>query len=268
MVKAQALAQTASIDELFRTVDEISGQLRGKRLELDKLVKSRKEAIRIEIVQAGKTAYNAHIEALKVDTGGPWIVLPPPDFAGKIKGLRTVTSIRDAVDTELARAKIEANESAMKIKANLAVIKEAGNEFLFSDKLALIGKPIDDLRLLIKSRVTEHEAAEAKRIEAEREKIRQEEVAKLQREADERASCDATAAQQRAQPAPEATPALVTPIPAWSLAPTAEKPTSKVVQMHPKRPTDEEIINVLATHFRAQASVVRQWLSEMEFVAA
>jgi predicted phage-related endonuclease len=40
LVKSQALAQTASIDELFRTIDALKEEMRSKRLTLDKLVKA------------------------------------------------------------------------------------------------------------------------------------------------------------------------------------------------------------------------------------
>ena len=43
LVKDQALAQTASIDQLFRTIDVMKEQMRGKRLALEKLVKAEKE---------------------------------------------------------------------------------------------------------------------------------------------------------------------------------------------------------------------------------
>jgi len=92
-----------------------------------------------------------------------------PDFAGAIKGLRTVDSIRNAVDTTLAGAKILADESARKIRESLRILAEdgSGNEFLFPDRLALISKAPDDLRLLVKSRIDAHKAAEAKK-EADR----------------------------------------------------------------------------------------------------
>src|SRR5690606_3889090 len=50
--KQHALSQTSSIDELFRTIDTIAAETRAKRLELDKLVKARKDAIRLEIKAA------------------------------------------------------------------------------------------------------------------------------------------------------------------------------------------------------------------------
>lgn len=180
--KEHALSQTETIDALFKTIDDITAEARRVRLDLDKLVTKRKAEVKDGIVLKAKQAYEQHEKELIVETGGPWIVLRQPDFAGAIKGKRTVASIQDAVDTVLANAKIEADASAKRIRASLACIKEdgAGYEFLFADRLALIGKPIDDLKMLIAARITEHKAAEGKRLEAERARIQQEEQAKAQ----------------------------------------------------------------------------------------
>src|SRR5690606_7791397 len=72
--KEHALAQTQSIDELFRTTDDIREQFRRTRLDLDKLVKARKEAIRGEILQGGKGKYAAHLEALNDSLGTPLLL--------------------------------------------------------------------------------------------------------------------------------------------------------------------------------------------------
>jgi predicted phage-related endonuclease len=178
--KEHALSQTQSIDALFKTIDDISAEARTVRLELDKLVTKRKVEIKESIIIKARNAYGDHVDALKVETEGALVVMVQPDFAGAAKGKRTVASIQDAVDTVLANAKIEADASAKRIRANLACIKSeaAEYEFLFADKSALIVKPLDDLKMLIKVRITEHKAAEEKRLEAQREQIRQEEQAK------------------------------------------------------------------------------------------
>lgn len=183
--KDHALSQTASIDALFKAIDDISAEARRVRLELDKLVTRRKAEVKETIVAKAKAAYETHVKVLIAETGGPWIVLGSPDFAGAVKGKRTVASVQDAVDTVLANAKIEADASARRIRAALACLKDdgAGYEFLFSDRLALIGKPLDDLRVLVRARITEHKAKEAQRIEAETARIRAEEQARAQREA-------------------------------------------------------------------------------------
>ncbi|CDY79425.1 Phage tail length tape-measure protein [Caballeronia glathei] len=180
--KEHALSQTQSIDELFKTIDAISSEARAVRLELDKLVSRRKVEIKEGIILKAKAMYEQHIAGLKEETGGPWIVLTAPDFAGAAKGKRTVASIQDAANTVLANAKIEADASAKRIRTSLACIKDesVGYEFLFADKLALVGKPIEDLQLVIRTRISDHKAAEEKRIEAERERIRKEEQEKAE----------------------------------------------------------------------------------------
>jgi len=89
LVKSQALAQTASIDELFRTIDTISAELRAKRLELDRLVKARKETIRGDIVQGGGKALAEHIAALNARLGKPYMPTIAADFPGVVKNKRT-----------------------------------------------------------------------------------------------------------------------------------------------------------------------------------
>ena len=236
--KQHALSQTASIDELFRTMDDISAEARRVRLDLDKLVKARKESIKGEIVAEARRAYELHEDVLRAETGGPWIVLGQPDWAGAIKGLRTVESIRNAVETALAAAKIRADESARKIRESLRILAEDGDgfDFLFADRLQLIGKAPDDLRLLIGARIAKHKADESARLEAERERIRAEEAARVQREAEaaerqrlaaEKAAALVAAAQAApaVQPKPAATPA-VAPVAAPVPQPQADEPAT------------------------------------------
>lgn len=180
--KQHALSQTESIDLLFRTIDKISAEARAVRLELEKLVTKRKVEIKEGIISKAKAAYDKHVEDLKTETGGPWIVLTPPNFAEAAKGKRSITSMQDAVDTVLANAKIAADASAKRIRANLACIKEdgAGYEFLFADRLALISKPIDDLRLVVKIRIKDHKDAEEVKLQAERDRIAEQERVKAE----------------------------------------------------------------------------------------
>ena len=188
--KASALAQTASIDEMTRTVALYASQARTTRLMLEKLVKARKESIRIEIVQAGKDALTAHINGLNKRLGKPYMPTIAADFPGVIKGKKTVASLHDAVDTELARAKIEANAVADRIGLNVNTLQELASEhkFLFADTAQIVLKEPDDLTALVKLRIAEHKAAEQKRLDAEREKIRQEEQAKAEARAKETAA--------------------------------------------------------------------------------
>lgn len=224
--KRHALSQTESIDQLFRTMDEISTEARNVRLELDKLVKSRKDALRVEIVREADDALDAHVHSLNERLGKPYMPTVAPDFAGAIKGKKNFDSMRDAVSVVLANAKIAANAKADAIELNLKSLRELAKDhaFLFADTQQLVTtKANDDLVLLINSRIATHKAAEEKRLADEREKIRLEEVAKLEKEKADEAEREtirkdvaaamekraAEAAFAAAQPKPEEAPEVV-----------------------------------------------------------
>lgn len=168
--KEHALSQTESIDVLFKAIDDITAETRRKRLELEKLVKARKEMIRSDIVMDAAKALQDHIDQINSTLGGR-IRMPrvASDFAGAIKGKRTIDSLREAADAELARAKIEASRIADGIRVNQATLNElaADHKFLFHDFQELAIKANDDLVALIKVRINEHEA-ELKRLEDEK----------------------------------------------------------------------------------------------------
>jgi putative phage-type endonuclease len=167
--KQHALSQTESIDALFRAIDEISAEARRVRLDLDKLVKARKEQIRVDIIREGTEALTEHVDGLNTRLGKSYMPQQFVDFAGAIKGKRTVDSMRDAVSTALANAKIAASAIADRIQTNMALISEQAAEhaFLFPDEQVIVQKLPDDLDRLVKSRIAEHAAAEQRKRNAE-----------------------------------------------------------------------------------------------------
>ena len=204
--KDHALAQTASIDELFRTLEDVTSECRTARLALDKLVKGRKDEIKAELVAGGVASLRAFVAELNASMPGAYMPAVPVDFGGAIKGLRTVESIRNAVDSELARAKIEAFSISRQIHQNLGAIAAANAPHLFADTAALVLKSTDDVLNIIRIR-TDQEAKRAadQRAETER-RIRAEEAARLEREA---AQAEAQRARERiATQAAEAAAAL------------------------------------------------------------
>lgn len=62
--KQHALSQTESIDLLFRTIDDIAAEARAKRLDLEKLVKRRKDERRTEIGNTARRAVQQHVLAI------------------------------------------------------------------------------------------------------------------------------------------------------------------------------------------------------------
>ena len=220
--KQHALSQTESIDALFRTIDEISAEARAKRLMLDKLVKARKLSIREDIVMDAAKALQVHIDQINASLGGKArMPAVPADFAGAIKGKKTISSLRDSADSELARAKIAASQIGDSIRSNLASLDELAADymFLFNDVQQLVMKANDDLVALIKVRISEHQTAEEQKAEAQREQSRQEELKRIADEAKanvpvERATVASPAPVKAAAPAQSAPkPATTTAVP-------------------------------------------------------
>ncbi|KAA8560555.1 hypothetical protein FX985_00605 [Pseudomonas extremaustralis] len=174
--KEHALSQTESIDVLFKAIDDIAAETRRKRLELEKLVKARKEMIRSDIVMDAAKALQDHIDQINSTLGGR-IRMPrvASDFAGAIKGKKSVSSLQEAADAELARAKIEASRIADGIRVNQASLNElaAEHKFLFQDFQDLALKANDDLVALIKVRINEYEQQQALLKRQEEEKAQQ-----------------------------------------------------------------------------------------------
>lgn len=201
--RQHALSQTKSLDELFNTMDDISSEARRVRLELDKLVKARKEQIRVEIVTEGAKALALHLEALNERLGKPYMPAVPADFAGAIKNKRTIESLKDAVNTTLAKAKIEANAIADKIHVNLRAISDQSDfQFLFADTASLVLKDPEFVEMAIKNRVAQHKEIEAARVETERQRIATEERAKAEADIAEAKRASEEAIAKAAQQAP------------------------------------------------------------------
>ena len=153
--KAHAQSQAESIDELFRALDGIAEEARAKRLQVEKLVKTRKDEIRAEVMHSGVKALAEHVAALNVRLGRNLMPHVSADFAGAVKGKRTVDSLRAAVETTLANAKIEASAIADRIDANLRHLVAQGDEWaaLFPDVDALANKAADDFAAVVALRI-------------------------------------------------------------------------------------------------------------------
>ena len=184
--KQHALAQTTSIDELFRTLDAIKEDTRQVRLGLEKTVKARKEAVKLERINKAKSDFATHIDALQAEIAGVRLTVLAPDFGGAIKGLKTLSSIDSAIGVAMANAKIAADQQAVDVRAKLVWLSEnaAEHRALLADLQQLIAKPMDDFKLVVKARIDAHSQAEEARLEAERERIRNEEAAKLAAQAE------------------------------------------------------------------------------------
>jgi putative phage-type endonuclease len=238
--EVQMLAQIQSVDSAKKTKDMLAKLVRDNRLMAEKLLASEKERRRGEIVAGGITALREHVAALNTRLGKAYMPqsCAVADFGGAIKGLRSLTSMEDAVATLLANSKIAANDVADRIDVNLKQLRELarGYETLFADTSTLVLKAPDDCKATITSRISEHKAAEAERLEKERERIRREETERIERE--QQAARQAEL--RREQEASEALQPAPTPAPAAIAAPA---PISQATA----RLLDEAAAGVLAT---------------------
>ena len=209
-----AVGQTATLDQVCRTGDMLRELARTARLALEKVVTERKAAIRLEITQAASQQFAEHMAGLNQRLGRPYMPQVPTDFPGVIKGKRTVESLQNAVNTELARAKIAASAIADRIQANLTTLRELAAEhaFLFSDASTIVLKANDDLTALVKLRISEHKAAEEKKEAEARERIRQEELDRIAAEAKALADAAAVKAATPVEPVIQATAPTAAPV--------------------------------------------------------
>lgn len=174
-----ALAQISDVEVMRRTVADLKELARSTRLATEKLVKAEKDARRTEKVMAARQAFETHVTRLQMDIKGVRLIVPMPDFGGSIKGLSSLASIDDKLTAALIAGKAEANTLASRIAGNLQTLDSVPQyAHLFADRQELAYKDGETLGLLMQKRVD----AEAARIEAERERIRQEEVERLLQE--------------------------------------------------------------------------------------
>jgi putative phage-type endonuclease len=248
LVKQQALAQTTTIDELFRTIDHISAQLRSKRLELDKAVTARKASIRTEVVQAHQKELDEFVAGLNKRAGAQWIARSVGGFAEAIKGKRTVESVRAAAGQELANQKLRLQAVANQLADNRAALKIGEDDwvFLFADFAAIGTKPSEDFKAIADARIAAHkDAVEKKRLQEEERKKREADEAEARRVASEKAAAAVVPAPVPA-PAVAAAPAQADLLRAPPPPVPADLPASMraPADLPPARPTEQPTLKL------------------------
>lgn len=250
IVREQVIGEIKDVDAFHRELGEIGELIRQARLAGEKQVTARKEAIKTEIRQSGINAFAAHVDAINQRLEITKLPKIADNFAGVMKGKRTIASLRDAVDTELARLKIEANAIAEKISTNIRMLRvQAGDmEFLFPDQGDLVHKDSETLNLIIKTRLDDHAKAEAARLEAERERIRKEEADRLEQERLQQEEAERQAQQRNAeaqrpvevQPAQGEQQPVATAPAVQAQAPSVGRQSGVVSQIRPAPATQAE----------------------------
>jgi predicted phage-related endonuclease len=169
--KRAALAQASDIEKLFRTVDDVKGELRDLRLDLERLVKARKEAIRREIQQEALGTVTDWLRAEAADLGN-YAPRVPADGAIRIaeamKARKTVATLREAAQGAAAALRAELSVQIAQVRAGLErarhLEREVGGSHLWPDLRELLGRGIDPdhLEAVLRQRVADARAAEAR----------------------------------------------------------------------------------------------------------
>lgn len=126
---ASALAQVSDVEAFTRTANDLANLMRTTRLAREKLVTAEKEARRTALVTDAKKDLDGHIgeleKRLEAIDGRPCrFPQVAADFAGAIKGLKSLDSMRDKVAVALTNAKHEANQLAARLEAQREQIRK------------------------------------------------------------------------------------------------------------------------------------------------
>ena len=203
----QIIDQVPDISEAKRVIDLYAGKFDALALQLEKLVKTEKENRKISIMNEAVLAWSNYKTEWEYKLPSIRLTINP-DFAGAMKGKRTIESLENAVASELANTKIEADKLFKDISAKLTYLNDVAKDykFLFNDLQSIIYMTKEHYEMTVRVRIESHkkaeadkleaqrlqieaeakrkaEAEQAAKLEAEREKIRQEEQAKIAEEA-------------------------------------------------------------------------------------
>jgi putative phage-type endonuclease len=276
--EAMMLAQIQSVDEAKRQKDMLAKLVRDNRLMAEKLLASEKERRRAERVMAAIKSFQDHVAELQREIRSVVFKVEVPDFTGAIKGLKTLASIQDKLDTALANGKIAADQQAADIRTKIDWLNANAAEYraLLADLQQLIAKPIDDFKLTVTSRIDKHKRDEEARREADRARIRREESERLEREAADKRAAEEKAAREVAEKAAKAAEPSIEATPAPSPPPTPAPKTAAAVtplksggqRVKRQRPSDADIIEAVSIHFGAPQATVIEWLRDLSLPAA
>lgn len=279
-LKAEAerlIGQMAEIAATHRGLNDLSEVVRKLAIDGENKVAAEETNRKQAVIDAGARALDVHLATLQANLNGR-VTMPAinGNFAAATKNLRTIASFENAVDTELARCKIEANAAAEAIAANLATLDElaADHLFLFRDLQQLVVMPDEAFRATVEGRVATHKAQEAAKLQAERERIASEEREKAEREARARVEAEERARREEEQrlaklQADQQAPAAPATAPAAQEAPAAPQvttaPPAKTGGMGAyaklrARPSANDITNLVATTYQTSPDQAREWL--------
>lgn len=154
LVSKMVLGEIPDIDQFVKDLDFISESIRQARLAADKQVKTRKDEIKAKILTDAKMdLYRAMKNASEqVNATFPELSI---NISEAMKGKKTVQSLKDAADSEVAKGNVEITNLLNTALQNKAAI-DKDFQFLFNDWQQIAFKAPDDFKALVAMRVSEY----------------------------------------------------------------------------------------------------------------
>lgn len=265
------IAQMGDVNRAITILGEYSQKLNKMGLQLEKAVKEQKESVKTQAIMKAKQDYSDFVTSLQKNL----VVvlhhhLTVPDFAGAIKGVKTIASMHSRINDALAAGKAQAKQFADEVRTKVEFINVSIEGYAHLINIAdLATKDMDYIKLHIQSvkdaedkRKADHEAEIKAKAEAE---------ARAKLEAEQREK-EAQAAQ--AQPINEAKPVEVKadPLPAKadavSIANKTEQAFNDMFAGAEKQPSREEIVTLVADHYGVTKHQAQAWLTDMFYAMA
>lgn len=247
------ISQMGDINTAIGILGDYSQKLNKMGLQLEKAVKEQKESVKTAAIMKAKQAYSDHLNELQKDCVVMLhLVVTAPDFAGAIKGVKTIASMQSRINDALAAGKAELSVTHQNIIAKTELIKSSIEGYAHLINISdLATRDIDFIKLHIQS-VKDREDARKAAHEAAI-------VAKAEAEARAKVLAEQAAAAQAAKVA-EAKPEVVEEsIPAKEVV---TKPQSTALRT---QPTANQIVELVATHYSVSKAEAHKWLCETDF---
>lgn len=219
--KEMAIKGMLSVSDVIDTLTKYEKEFNELGLALEKAVKAEKDNRKATAKLERDKAYADHIAAINAEIKPVVLVLDAadkPNFVECMKNQRTLASLYNKLDTELARCKIAADAVAKSVREKKVFLNENcdGYQFLFNDLQSIIYKQSDDFQLIANTRIKDHKASEEAKAEVLRLKIQQEEeakaIAKVKLEQAEQSEKDRKALESRILSQTELAKSMLTPV--------------------------------------------------------
>ena len=117
--EAGVMQQTHSIAELLESLRKISGLARAERLYFDKAVKDKKANIKSELLKDIMGDLESHLSTLEISIS-PVKLSRANEFNARMRGLKTIKSIKNALNSHLAELIIQSNKTHERLQENLS----------------------------------------------------------------------------------------------------------------------------------------------------